>query len=92
MMSNLYVATHGSLVMNPKRGFTTVPLVKLGDKNFQKVLTNISSFHFRYYMCDPQVKDFLQRFQNVPNILELDHLTVSGDVTFGANITLKVIV
>ncbi|XP_065919351.1 UTP--glucose-1-phosphate uridylyltransferase-like [Dysidea avara] len=71
MMSDLYIATNGSLVMNPKRGFTTVPLVKLGDKNFQKV------------------KDFLKRFQNVPNILELDHLTVSGDVTFGTNITLK---
>lgn len=37
-----------------------------------------------------QVKDFLARFQNIPNILELDHLTVSGDVTFGTNITLKV--
>ncbi|XP_065919353.1 UTP--glucose-1-phosphate uridylyltransferase-like [Dysidea avara] len=72
MMSNLYIVTdNGSLMMNPKRGFTTVPLVKLGDKNFQKV------------------KDFLDRFQNIPNMLELDHLTVSGDVTFGTNITLK---
>jgi len=43
-------------------------------------------------MCNPQVKDFLQRFVHVPSILELDHLTVSGDVTFGTNITLKVIV
>ena len=43
-------------------------------------------------MCEVffQVKDFLSRFQNIPNILELDHLTVSGDVTFGTNITLKV--
>jgi len=39
MMSDLYIATNGSLVMNPKRGFTTVPLVKLGDENFKKVLT-----------------------------------------------------
>jgi len=39
MMSDLYITNNGSLVMNPKRGFTTVPLVKLGDKNFQKVLT-----------------------------------------------------
>ena len=36
------------------------------------------------------MKDFLSRFQNIPNMLELDHLTVSGDVTFGTNITLKV--
>ena len=37
-----------------------------------------------------QVKDFLSRFASIPDILELDHLTVSGDVTFGRNITLKV--
>lgn len=29
------------------------------------------------------------RFKTIPNILELDHLTVSGDVTFGSNVTLK---
>ena len=33
---------------------------------------------------------FLQRFQTIPDILELDHLTVSGDVTFGKGVTLKV--
>ena len=42
------------------------------------------------YFIIIQVKDFLSRFQNIPNMLELDHLTVSGDVTFGTNITLKV--
>lgn len=36
------------------------------------------------------VKDFLSRFSTVPDILELDHLTVSGDVTFGSNVSLKV--
>ncbi|XP_065919352.1 UTP--glucose-1-phosphate uridylyltransferase-like [Dysidea avara] len=71
VMSDLYTVTNGSLVMNPNRGFMSVPLVKLGEKNFKKV------------------KDFLSRFQNIPNMLELDHLTVSGDVTFGTNVTLK---
>lgn len=71
VMSDLYNVKNGSLMMNPNRGFTSVPLIKLGDMNFRKV------------------KDFLSRFQNIPNILELDHLTVSGDVTFGTNITLK---
>lgn len=37
-----------------------------------------------------QVKDFLHRFASIPDMLELDHLTVSGDVTFGKNVTLKV--
>nr|CAI5837902.1 unnamed protein product [Callosobruchus analis] len=37
-----------------------------------------------------KVKDFLARFQKVPDILELDHLTVSGDVTFGRDVSLRV--
>lgn len=45
------------------------------------------------YVCSnlsSQVKDFLGRFDNIPDILELDHLTVAGDVTFGRSVTLKV--
>lgn len=37
-----------------------------------------------------QVQEFLSRFDNIPDMLELDHLTVSGDVTFGKNVSLKV--
>lgn len=36
-----------------------------------------------------KVKDFLRRFASIPDLLELDHLTVSGDVTFGKNVSLK---
>lgn len=36
-----------------------------------------------------KVKDFLERFDNVPQLLELDHLTVSGDVTFGKDVKLR---
>lgn len=36
-----------------------------------------------------QVKEFLTRFPAIPDLLELDHLTVSGDVTFGKGVTLK---
>nr|QBH73764.1 UTP-glucose-1-phosphate uridylyltransferase 2 [Aphelinus abdominalis] len=36
-----------------------------------------------------KVKEFLSRFPTIPDILELDHLTVSGDVTFGTKVTLK---
>lgn len=35
------------------------------------------------------VRDFLKRFASVPDILELDHLTVSGNVTFGKGVSLK---
>ncbi|GLG93244.1 hypothetical protein R5R35_006552 [Gryllus longicercus] len=36
-----------------------------------------------------KVKEFLSRFANIPDLMELDHLTVSGDVTFGKNVSLK---
>lgn len=32
---------------------------------------------------------FLPRFQAPPHILELDHLTVTGDVTFGHDVVLS---
>ncbi|KAK5647723.1 hypothetical protein RI129_002615 [Pyrocoelia pectoralis] len=36
-----------------------------------------------------KVQEFLGRFATIPDIIELDHLTVSGDVTFGAKVALK---
>ncbi|EAL62450.1 UDP-glucose pyrophosphorylase [Dictyostelium discoideum AX4] len=35
------------------------------------------------------VSDYEKRFKSIPDLLELDHLTVSGDVYFGSRITLK---
>ena len=37
-----------------------------------------------------KVQDFLRRFEAIPDLLELDHLTITGDVTIGAKISLKV--
>mmetsp|Transcript_26489 Transcript_26489/g.45615 ORF Transcript_26489/g.45615 Transcript_26489/m.45615 type:complete len:520 (+) Transcript_26489:90-1649(+) len=78
VQSKLYKMEHGTLKMNPKRleafGDTTIPVIKLGD-NFKKV------------------GDYSKRFKGfpeaLPDITELEHLTVSGDVTFGENMTLK---
>jgi UTP--glucose-1-phosphate uridylyltransferase len=36
-----------------------------------------------------KVSDYMQRFKGTPDVLELDQLTVSGDVTFGAGVVLK---
>jgi len=36
-----------------------------------------------------KVKDFLSRFGTIPDVMELHHLTVSGNVHFGRNIVLK---
>lgn len=36
-----------------------------------------------------QVSQFQKRFRTIPEILELDHLTVAGDVSFGRNVILR---
>ncbi|XP_015794293.1 UTP--glucose-1-phosphate uridylyltransferase [Tetranychus urticae] len=36
-----------------------------------------------------KVRDFLSRFASIPDMLELNHLTVSGDVTFGRGVKLQ---
>jgi len=36
-----------------------------------------------------KVKEFMMRFPTIPDVLELNHLTVSGDVNFGRNVVLK---
>lgn len=38
-----------------------------------------------------QVSDLLSRFKSMPDIIGLDSLKVTGDVWFGAGITLKVL-
>ncbi len=39
VMSNLFMISEGSLQVNVKRSIAALPLVKLGDKHFQKVQT-----------------------------------------------------
>ena len=36
-----------------------------------------------------KIQQFQKRFKKIPKILELDHLTVTGDVYFGRNVTLR---
>lgn len=49
----------------------------------QLPLIKLCDIHFN------KVRNFLERFLSVPDLLELNHLTVSGDVTFGKNVTLR---
>eukprot|EP00047_Mylnosiga_fluctuans_P002912 m.226544 g.226544 ORF g.226544 m.226544 type:complete len:499 (-) comp11438_c0_seq1:35-1531(-) len=53
------------------------------QRQFDAPIVKLGDHHFA------KVKEFLQRFENIPNIMELDHLTVSGDVVFGKDVTLK---
>lgn len=60
------------------------------SRDEKKISCNLSYVCVRMCVCMcVQVKDFLSRFDTVPEMLELDHLTVSGDVTFGKNVSLK---
>jgi len=36
-----------------------------------------------------KITQFQKRFKKIPKIIELDHLTVTGDVNFGRNVTLR---
>ncbi|KAJ7780527.1 UTP-glucose-1-phosphate uridylyltransferase [Mycena maculata] len=36
-----------------------------------------------------KIQQFQKRFKKIPKIVELDHLTVTGDVYFGRNVTLR---
>jgi len=36
-----------------------------------------------------KIQQFQKRFKKIPMIIELDHLTVTGDVYFGRNVTLR---
>lgn len=88
--SDIYSLQHGQLVINEQRMFETTPVIKLGD-HFKKV-----SIHFHiivkivcFSSTLSQIQQFQKRFKKIPKILELDHLTVTGDVYFGRNVTLR---
>uniref|UniRef100_H3CAM0 UTP--glucose-1-phosphate uridylyltransferase n=1 Tax=Tetraodon nigroviridis TaxID=99883 RepID=H3CAM0_TETNG len=49
----------------------------------------LSTPHVKLGSSFTKVQEFLSRFDSIPDMLELDHLTVSGDVTFGKNVSLK---
>jgi len=46
-------------------------------------LVKLGDNHFK------KVSSFLSRFGSIPDMIELDHVTVSGDVTFGKGVSLR---
>ncbi|KAJ8978966.1 hypothetical protein NQ317_001438 [Molorchus minor] len=72
------------LVMSNLYNLKYGSLVMSSQRMFMSTpLVKLGGNHFN------KVKDFLSRFPIIPDILELDHLTVSGDVTFGRGVSLK---
>ncbi|KAJ8248068.1 hypothetical protein GJAV_G00237900 [Gymnothorax javanicus] len=45
--------------------------------------------HVKLGTAFTQVQEYLTRLESIPDMLELDHLTVSGDVTFGKHVSVK---
>jgi UTP--glucose-1-phosphate uridylyltransferase len=70
--------------------FGSVPVIKLGD-HFKKVGASLELWYFvslSGVVCD-QISEFQSRFKKIPNVIDLDHLTVTGDVHFGRGVTLR---
>lgn len=74
VQSNLYSLQHGRLIFNDRR------IEKMGEES-QPLVKLGDEFK--------KVSEFNSRIPSIPDILELDHLTVSGNVYFGEGVVLK---
>ena len=83
VMSNLYTLDHGSLMMSAKVwkyffSFIFIIYISYLQRMFPSTpLVKLGENNFK------NISAFLSRFGSIPDLLELDHITVSGDVTFG---------
>ncbi|EGO00019.1 hypothetical protein SERLA73DRAFT_88836 [Serpula lacrymans var. lacrymans S7.3] len=84
--SDIYSLKHGHLIMNEERMFENIPVIKLGD-HFKKAILYLSDKLLT--LTPSKIQQFQARFKNIPNIVDLDHLTVTGDVHFGRNVILR---
>ena len=50
----------------------------------------LGSVKYSYCYNNFYVANFLRRFETIPDVREIDRLTVSGDVTYDGNVALKV--
>ncbi|MFT7807089.1 UTP-glucose-1-phosphate uridylyltransferase isoform X1 [Arapaima gigas] len=63
--------------------------LEAGSLTMSKKREFLTTPHVKLGSSFTKVHDFLTRFESIPDMLELDHLTVSGDVTFGKQVSLK---
>lgn len=72
------------LVMSNLYSLNDGALIMNPLRSFPSVpLVKLGDSHFT------KVRDFISRFASIPDMVELIHLTVSGDVTFGSKVVLK---
>ncbi|KAG7446245.1 UTP-glucose-1-phosphate uridylyltransferase [Guyanagaster necrorhizus] len=80
----------------PVKNCSDLLLIKSGIYNIQNGQLVLDSN--RMFNATPVIKlgehfknihEFQRRFKQIPNIVDLDHLTVAGDVYFGRSVTLR---
>jgi len=72
------------LVMSNLYELKSGSLVMSSKRQFKTTpLVKLGDEHFK------KVAKYLSRFKTIPDMLEADHLTVSGDVSFGKDVSLK---
>ena len=69
LMSNLYDIENGYVTLSSLRSFPTTPLVKLGS-SFDRVKLAGGEMKNTLPYSSMQVKEFLKRFQGIPDLLE----------------------
>ena len=74
VQSCLYEVRHGSLVLSPGRSTPVLPLIKLGPD---------------FASIDAYAERVLGRAGVPPDVLEADHVSVTGNVFFGAGVKLR---
>jgi UTP--glucose-1-phosphate uridylyltransferase len=74
VQSCLYEVRHGSLVLSPGRSTPVLPLIKLGPD---------------FASIDAYTERVLGRAGVPPDVLEADHVSVTGNVYFGAGVKLR---
>ncbi|KAK2960505.1 putative UTP--glucose-1-phosphate uridylyltransferase [Blattamonas nauphoetae] len=70
IMSNFYEWRNGRLLVSPRRGISSMPVISLGP-------------------CYAKIQDIDSRCPSPPGLVDLESLTIVGDVTFQAGVELK---
>jgi UTP--glucose-1-phosphate uridylyltransferase len=98
IQSDIFSVKHGALILNGDRSVLTPPAPRPGHSHSPPLLGSSLSPALRMDTPLPIVKlgkefsaidDYQKRVpKKHPNILELEHLTIAGDVYIGSNVTL----
>lgn len=81
VQSNLFEVRHGLLQPNPARGSLPPPVIKLGPE-----FANLSDYNERLGLTASAANGWSGGHGQLPDLLDLEHLTVQGNVYFLSNV------